>query len=42
MTNSSEIEIVAQYNAEFRGFAQYYALAGGVKKALNTLQYVVH
>jgi len=40
MLNSSEVEIVAQYNAEFRGFAQYYALAGNVKTALSKLQYV--
>jgi len=40
MLHSSEVEIVTQYNAEFRGFAQYYALAQGVKTALNTLQYV--
>lgn len=41
MMQSSEYEIVFQFNAEFRGFARYYALAGGVKRALAPLQCMV-
>lgn len=37
---SSEYEIASQYNAEIRGFAQYYALAGNVKASLSPLQLI--
>ncbi len=40
MQQSSEVEIALQYNAEFRGFSEYYALAGNVKSTLNRLEYV--
>ena len=40
LAQSSEYEIASQYNAEIRGFAQYYALAGNVKASLSQLQYV--
>ena len=40
MTDSSEFEIVAQFNSELRGFANYYALAGQVKKQLARLERV--
>jgi len=40
LQDSSEVEIAAQYNAEFRGLAQYYALAWNVKKAFQPLQCV--
>jgi group II intron reverse transcriptase/maturase len=32
---ASEVEIVLAYNAEWRGFANYYALADNVKRKLN-------
>jgi RNA-directed DNA polymerase len=37
LLNQSEIEIVACYNAELRGLANYYALAYSVKSRLNKL-----
>ncbi len=40
MLQSSAYEIVTQYNAEIRGLAQYYALAGNVKRSLSQLQCV--
>lgn len=40
LAQSSEYEIASQYNAEIRGFAQYYALAGNAKDSLSQLQYV--
>jgi len=40
MTDSSEFEIVAQFNTELRGFANYYALAGQVKAQLARLERV--
>lgn len=38
MLFSSEFEIATQYNMEFRGLAQYYALAGNVKSAMSRLE----
>jgi len=38
----SDAEIVLTYNAELRGMANYYALAGDVKKKLNYLFYIAH
>jgi group II intron reverse transcriptase/maturase len=40
MVNSSEFEIVAQFNSEIRGFAQYYSLAGQAKAQLARLERV--
>jgi len=40
MLFSSEFEIATQYNSEFRGLAQYYALAGNVKSAMSRLGYI--
>jgi hypothetical protein len=40
LLNASDIEIVATYNAELRGLAQYYALACDVKKRLGKLFYL--
>ena len=40
MTDSSEFEIVAQFNSELRGFAHYYALAGQVKSQLARVERV--
>ncbi len=37
---SSDVEIVTAYNSEFRGFANYYALADDVKRALGLLELV--
>lgn len=39
--DSSDVEIVTAFNSEFRGFANYYAIADGAKPALNTLELVV-
>jgi RNA-directed DNA polymerase len=39
LTLSSEVEIVLAYNAEWRGFANYYALADDVKRKLNKAGY---
>jgi group II intron reverse transcriptase/maturase len=41
LMNLSEAEIISTYNAELRGFANYYALASDVKYKLNKLQYMV-
>lgn len=35
LTLASDVEIVMAYNAEWRGFANYYALADDVKRKLN-------
>jgi hypothetical protein len=35
LTLSSDVEIVLAFNAEWRGFANYYALADDVKRKLN-------
>lgn len=40
LLNRSDAEIIMTYNAEIRGFAAYYALAGDVKKKLNKLSYI--
>lgn len=42
LLNSSEPEIIAAYNAELRGLANYYALACDVKRKLNKLFYMAH
>ena len=42
LQNSSDVEIILTYNAELRGFANYYALAKGYKHALSKLQYMAH
>lgn len=39
LTFASEVEIVLAYNAEWRGFANYYALADDVKRKLNKAGY---
>jgi RNA-directed DNA polymerase len=39
--SSSDAEIIVAYNAEFRGFANYYALANGVKRSLGLLELMV-
>jgi len=39
--HSSDRNIVLAYNSEFRGFANYYALADDVKSALGLLELVV-
>jgi RNA-directed DNA polymerase len=41
MLQSSAYEIVLQHNAEFRGFAEYYSMAGNVKRSLNRLEWMV-
>ena len=38
--SSSDAEIIAAYSAEFRGFANYYALANGVKRSLSLLELI--
>ncbi|MEM9991306.1 MAG: group II intron reverse transcriptase/maturase, partial [Bacteroidota bacterium] len=40
LINSSMLEIVLAYNAEMRGFANYYRLAYGVKYSLRKLYYL--
>lgn len=40
LLNRSDAEIIMTYNAEIRGFAGYYALAGDVKKKLNKLSLI--
>jgi group II intron reverse transcriptase/maturase len=40
LTFASEVEIVLAYNAELRGFANYYALADDVKRKLNKAAYM--
>jgi len=37
---ASEVEIALAYNAELRGFANYYALANDVKRKLNKAEYL--
>lgn len=37
---ASDVEIAAAYNAELRGFANYYALAHDVKRKLNKAEYL--
>jgi group II intron reverse transcriptase/maturase len=37
LLNSSDLEILANYDAEIRGFCNYYALAGNAKPALRKL-----
>ena len=39
-TLSSDVEIVLAFNAEWRGFANYYALASDVKRKLNKAGYM--
>jgi group II intron reverse transcriptase/maturase len=36
----SDVEIIQAYNAELRGFANYYSLATDVKQMLNRLEYI--
>jgi RNA-directed DNA polymerase len=40
MLHSSDLEILLAYNAELRGFANYYALANDVKRKLNKAEYL--
>lgn len=40
LLHCSDVEIVMAYNAELRGFADYYALAWDVKKKLNKLSHI--
>ncbi len=40
MTMLSDAEIILAYNAEFRGLANFYALAHNVKTKMNKLQYL--
>lgn len=40
LLNCSDVEIVLAYNAELRGFANYYALARDVKFKLNRLEFI--
>ncbi len=40
LLNRSDAEIIMTYNAEIRGFAAYYGLAGDVKKKLNKLSLI--
>ena len=40
LLNCSEVEIVEMYNAELRGFANYYAMARNVKNDLSLLAYL--
>jgi len=42
LLNSSDVEIVSTYNAELRGFANYYSLACNVKGKLSRLFYLAH
>lgn len=39
--DSSDAEIVMAFNSEFRGFANYYAIANGAKPLLGVLELVV-
>lgn len=39
--DSSVAEIIVAYNSEFRGFANYYAIADGVKASLDKLELIV-
>ena len=38
--NDDDLEILLGFNQEFRGFAQYYAIADDVKVKLNKLQWL--
>ena len=40
LLNNSDYEILAQYKAEVRGFAEYYKLAGNYYKRLGLLHYI--
>lgn len=40
LTFASDVEIILAYNAELRGFANYYALADDVKRKLNKAAYM--
>ena len=40
MLYASDVEIALAYNAELRGFANYYALANDVKRKLNKAEYL--
>ena len=40
LLNRSDAEIIMTYNAEIRGLAAYYGLAGDVKKKLNKLSHI--
>jgi RNA-directed DNA polymerase len=40
LLSCSDVEIVLAYNAELRGFANYYALARDVKFKLNRLEFI--
>lgn len=40
LTLASDVEIVLAFNAEWRGFANYYALADDVKRKLNKAGYM--
>jgi len=40
LLNNSDYEILAQYKAEVRGFAEYYKLAGNFYKGLGLLHYI--
>jgi len=40
LLNNSDYEILAQYKAEMRGFAEYYKLAVNFHKGLGLLQYI--
>ena len=40
LLSCSDVEIVLAYNAELRGFANYYALARDVKQKLNRLEFI--
>ena len=39
--DSSEAEIIIAFNSEFRGLANYYAIADGVKSSLDALELVM-
>jgi RNA-directed DNA polymerase len=39
--DSSDAEIIVAFNSELRGFANYYAIADGVKSSLDRLELVV-
>lgn len=39
--DSSEAEMICAYNSELRGFANYYAIADGVKSSLSLLELVM-
>src|SRR5260370_9229521 len=38
--NLTDAEIILAYNGEFRGLANYYARASGVKKTLHKLEWI--